>query len=66
MTGLPGEIVGPAALARMPGAHVVDRADGTAHVVGHVDHPAGGEYLIHWQGGGVTFAGARHPFRLET
>jgi len=60
------EIFLPPALARMPGAHVVDRADGTRHVVDHVTHAPGDDYLIWWQGGGVTSAGARHPFRLET
>jgi hypothetical protein len=50
----------------MPGARVVDRLNGTAHVVAHVDHPPGGDYLIHWTDGGVTFAGARHPFLQET
>lgn len=64
MTGA-GEILLPAALARMPGARVIDRLNGTAHVVGHVDHPAGGEYVIHWADGSVTWAGARHPFLQE-
>lgn len=65
MTG-PGEIFTPPALARMPGAHVVDRADGTRHIVHHVEHPVGADYVIHWAGDGTTFAGARHPFTLET
>ena len=65
MTG-PGEILTPPALARMPGAHVIDRLDGTRHVVHHVDHPAGPEWFIHWADGGMTCAGARHPFIQET
>lgn len=60
------EILTPPALARTPGLAVTDRLDGTRHVVDHVDHPRGHDYAIHWVGGGVTFAGARHPFLQET
>jgi hypothetical protein len=62
----PGEILLPPALARMPGAVVHEPGDTTARTVDHVDHPAGHEYAIHWADGGVTFAGARHPFVQET
>ena len=61
----PPEIFTPAALARMPGAHVVDRCDGTHHVVDHVEHPPGQEYLIFFADGTRMFAGARHPFTRD-
>ena len=61
----PAEIFTPAALARMPGAHVVDRCDGSHHVVGHVEHPPGQEYLIFFADGTRMFAGGRHPFVRE-
>jgi hypothetical protein len=66
VTGLPAEIFLPAALARLPRPTVRDAIEGgPPRTVDHVDHPAGDDYLIYWADGGVTAAGARHPFRLE-
>ncbi len=59
------EIFTPPALARMPGAAVVDRHDGTRHVVDHVEHAPGQDYLICWADGSRMFAGPRHPFLQE-
>ncbi len=61
----PPEIFTPPALARMRGARVVDRCDGSHHVVDHVDHTAGQDWVIYWRDGSRTFAGPRHPFVEE-
>lgn len=59
------EILTPPALARMPGAVVHERGATVTRTVDHVDHPRGHEYAIYWADGGVTFAGACHPFLQE-